>query len=65
MCNFARKVVESGIRMEQPDISDIDLLIAVFKRYYEHEFSAEEVVNICNHLRAYHERKQQLKNENV
>lgn len=54
MINYVRLVVENSIRAEQPDISPLELKIAVFKRYYAHEFSKEELERIEESMRAYH-----------
>ena len=43
------KLVESSIRNSSPGISDLDLKIERFKRFYENDFSKEEMNNIIEH----------------
>ena len=54
MIDYVRMIVENSIREENPIISDIDLKIAVVKRYYAAEFSAEEMGRIEQSMRSYH-----------
>jgi hypothetical protein len=54
MIDYVRMVVENSIRAENPNISPIELKIAVFKRYYAHEFSQEEIARIEESMRKYH-----------
>jgi hypothetical protein len=56
-----RAMVENSIRRENPGISEIDLKIAVFKRYYKKDFSEEEIEKITASMRAFHERQSQSK----
>lgn len=51
---FGREIVESSIKQENPAISEIDLKIAVFKRYYENIFSKEEINNIITSMVNYY-----------
>jgi hypothetical protein len=46
MIDTARKLVEAGIRRENPGLSDKNLKIKVFRRYYGHEFPAESLAEI-------------------
>jgi hypothetical protein len=55
MIDYVRMVVENSIRAENPNISVIDLKIAVFKRYYGKEFSQEEITKIEESMRNYHQ----------
>lgn len=41
--DFGRELVISNIKKNNPGISEIDLKIAVLKRYYENSFSMEEM----------------------
>jgi hypothetical protein len=41
--DFGRELVISNIKKNNPGISEIDLKIAVLKRYYENSFSIEEM----------------------
>ena len=53
MINFGRKMVESSIRQSNPNISEIDLKVETFKRYYSQSFDPEELNEIIKGLRAY------------
>ncbi len=54
---FGRIIVESNIRQENPNISAIDLKIAVFKRYYQFTFSEMEINVITASMRNYFQKK--------
>ncbi len=56
MINFGRMMVESSIRQNNPNISEIDLKIETFKRCYSQSFDSEELIKIINGLRAYWEK---------
>ncbi|MCD4795211.1 MAG: hypothetical protein K8R54_18405 [Bacteroidales bacterium] len=62
LINFGRIVVESNIKQVTPDISEIDLKIAVFKRYYKNFFSNEELKKIINSMKNYYKDKKSLSN---
>lgn len=51
MFDTARRILVSGIRAEQPDISDTELKVEVFLRTYRDDFSAEERDRIVAHIR--------------
>jgi hypothetical protein len=46
MIESVKSIVENSIRKETPAISDIDLRIAVFKRYYQNDFSSQQLETI-------------------
>ena len=50
-----RQWIENSIKQNTPDISQIDLAIAVFLRYYRIEFSDIQLENIIQSIRAYHD----------
>jgi hypothetical protein len=50
LINFGRIVVESSIKQQNPDISPIDLKVAVFKRYYQNCFDKVELERIIHYL---------------
>jgi hypothetical protein len=52
MFSTSKKLIEAGIRHRRPDISDIDLKIAVFLKLYGDDFDKEQKQNIIAHLRA-------------
>ena len=54
MMEDVRRMVEGSIREQNPGISDIDLRIAVFKRYYSKDFTPERLNDIIESMRAYH-----------
>lgn len=54
MIAFGRMMVESSIKQREPDISDLDLKISVFKRYYERVFSKSELEKIINSMKEYY-----------
>ena len=56
MINFGRMMVESSIRQSNPHISEIDLKVETFKRYYSQSFDPEEMNKIIKELRAYWEK---------
>jgi hypothetical protein len=51
--SFGRTIVESSIRNDKPEISEIELKIEVFKRCYSDFFSAEEMGRIVTSMREY------------
>ena len=46
MINDGKKIVERNIKNENPQISEIDLKIAVFERFYKNDFSEEKIKDI-------------------
>ncbi len=52
--NFGREVVISNIRKTNPEISEIELKLALFKRYYENNFTKEEFDLIIQTLNNYY-----------
>ncbi len=57
MIESVKRIVENSIRKEIPTISDIDLRIAVFKRYYQNDFSPTQLETIGAAFLAYLMRK--------
>jgi hypothetical protein len=51
MIDFARRTVENSIMNQNPDISPLELKIAVFLRYYSRDFSAIEKQRIIEHFK--------------
>jgi len=45
---FGRVLVESSIKQKNPNISELDLKVEVFKRYYSDIFSDDEIQVIIN-----------------
>ena len=50
MTNFAHDLLESTIRSKQPGISEINLKIEVFKRFYINDFSESEMNRIIESM---------------
>ncbi len=57
MMNDGRRIVECAIRRQHPDWSAGELKAAVFKRIYQDDFSADEMVRIKESLMAYEQRQ--------
>ena len=51
---FGRTMVESSIIQKNPGISESDLKVAVFKRYYANTFSRAEFEKIINSMEYYY-----------
>ena len=51
---FGRVMVESSIKQKEPEISELDLKISVFKRYYENFYSKNELEKIINSMKHYY-----------
>lgn len=57
MIESVKRIVENSIRREKPGISNLDLRVAVFKRYYQNDFSPLQLEKIAAALFAYHAHK--------
>jgi hypothetical protein len=55
--DFGRVIVESSIRNLQPDISELDLKIATFRRYYSSIFPDDELERIVQSMFMYYSNK--------
>lgn len=55
--SFGRLLLENSIKQKKPDISELDLKIAVLKRYYENVFDIDELNNIIASLVCYYTNK--------
>jgi len=51
-----RQWVENSIKQSKPDISPVDLAVAVFLRYYGNDFSEIELGKIVQSMREYHQK---------
>jgi hypothetical protein len=51
MFSTSKVLIATGIRHQHPDISDIDLKIAVFLKLYGDDFDEEQKQKIIAHLR--------------
>ena len=63
--NFGRIMVESSIKQKQPEISELDLKISVFKRYYKNIFSKEELEKIINSMIYYYLHRDKILREST
>ncbi len=57
MIDFVRMTVENSIRRDNPNLSETEFKIAIFKRYYGKEFSEEEQTRIVAHFRELEKKK--------
>jgi len=55
LIELGRYIVENSIKLQNPDLSELDLKIEVLKRYYSQEFSPEELNKIISSLINYYE----------
>lgn len=55
MFNMGRMIVEKSIKYENPDISEVDFKLEIFKRYYKNDFDSEEMQRIENAIKKYTE----------
>ena len=61
---FGRIMVEISIKQKEPDISEIDLKISVFKRYYESMYSKDELEKIINSMKYYYSNRNEIVTKN-
>ena len=54
MIDFGYRMVENSIKQTNPNISEIELRIEVFKRYYKNSFSNEEIEKICRGMKDFY-----------
>lgn len=54
MIESVKKIVENSIRLKNPQISDIDLKVEVFERFYKNDFSEEKMEDIIKGFKEYH-----------
>ncbi len=57
LINFGRELVISNIKKTNSNISEIDLKIALLKRYYENQFSKEEFELIVQSMIDYYNKQ--------
>lgn len=53
MFDFSKEIVISSIKNKNPDISNKDLKIEIFNRFYQNDFDPSTLKKIENHLRNY------------
>lgn len=54
LINFGRLMLENSIKQKFPKISELDLKIKSFKRYYEKSFNKKEFDKIILAMKQYH-----------
>ncbi len=52
---LGRLMVENNIKQQKPDISELDLKIALFKRYYQNSFNSSELESIILSLKQFYD----------
>ncbi len=57
LINFGITILESNIKNKNPNISNLNLKIKVFKRNYKNIFSEEELKDIINSMTIYYKHK--------
>lgn len=55
MINMGRTIVENSIKEQNPNITDLEMRIAIFKRYYSLDFSKQEMDKIINAFYQHHD----------
>ena len=58
---FGRVMVESSIKQKEPEISELDLKINVFKRYYGNFFTNNELEKIINSMIYYYLHQEEIR----
>ena len=53
MTELSRKIIQSRIQAERPDISDTDLKIEMFKAFYRFDYDPETLNRIAENMRQY------------
>ncbi len=54
MIKMGRTIVESSIKQQYSNLSELELRLKVFERYYKNEFSEIEFKNIINSMKNYY-----------
>ncbi len=57
---FGRIMVESSIKQKDPKISELELKIQVFKRYYDSIYSNDELEKIINSMKYYYLHREEI-----
>jgi hypothetical protein len=53
MTELSRKIIKGRIKEKNPDISDIDLKVELFKVFYRFDFEEDELNRIATQMRNY------------
>lgn len=54
MIDSVKKIVTNSIRNKHPEYSELELRIAVFKRYYKKDFSPEQMEKIIEDMKSFY-----------
>ena len=49
-----KKIVTNSIRNKHPEYTELELKVAVFRRYYKNDFSEEQMEKIIESMRSYY-----------
>src|SRR5687768_181708 len=60
MINYVRMVVENSIKTKQPHISEINLKIEVFKRYYSKDLSQTIIEEFIRNLKSRYQQEKAI-----
>ncbi len=60
MIQMGRMIVENSLKEQNPQITDLEIRIAIFKRYYSRDFSKQEIDNIVTAFYAHDTLKKTL-----
>ena len=59
MMEEGRAQLAANIRRKHPDWPEVEVIVAMFERMYQGEFSPEKLTDITNFIRAFHLKKGQ------
>jgi hypothetical protein len=57
MMDDSKALVEAGIRLRNPGMSEVDVKMEWFKMMYKDDFNTDELNHITEQLRLYHAKK--------
>ncbi|MFW6249388.1 MAG: hypothetical protein ACOC4J_06435 [Bacteroidota bacterium] len=53
MTELSRKIIQNRIKVKNPDISEIDLKVELFKTFYRFDFEKETLNRIAENMRQF------------
>ncbi len=56
MTDSVKRIVTNSIRNKHPEYTELELKVAVFRRYYKNDFTPEKMEEIIAGMKAYHQR---------
>ena len=60
MIDSVKQIVSNSIRNKHPELSELELKIAVFKRYYQNDFTPEQMEKITESMREFDQKEKEL-----